>query len=118
MSINYQLIGKRVREHRCRQHLRQDTLAWDAEISVSYLSCIENGIKQASLGSIVRIAEALNVTVDCLLFGEVSYDEVYEFQELYAVLNGCGEIEQRIIMDAVLGTAVAMKRSLRANGIL
>jgi len=33
------------------------------------------------------------------------------------VLNGCGETEQAIIMDAVLGTAVAVKQSLRANGI-
>ena len=66
MSINYQLIGQRVREYRCGQNLRQDALAWDAEISVSYLSCIENGVKQASLGSIVRIASALNVSVESL----------------------------------------------------
>ena len=116
MSINYQLIGQRVREYRCRQHLRQDALAWDAEISVSYLSCIENGVKQASLGSIVRIAGALNVSVESLLFGDMAYEDD-DFQELYAVLNGCGEIEQAIIMDAVLGTAVAVKRSLRTNGI-
>ena len=118
MSIDYQLIGRRVREYRCRQHLRQDALAWDAELSVSYLSLIENGVKQASLGSIVRIAGALNVSVDTLLFGELSRDEDSEFQELYAVLNGCGEIEQRIIMDAVLGTATAVKRSLRARRFL
>lgn len=118
MSINYELIGKRVKEHRSRQKLRQEALAWDAEISVSYLSCIENGIKQASLGSIVRIAGALGVTVDCLLFGELDYGGDDDFQELYAILNGCEEIEQRVIMDAVLGTATAVKRSLRTNGVL
>ena len=116
MSIDYQLIGQRVREYRCRQHLRQDALAWDAEISVSYLSCIENGVKQASLGSIVRIAEALNVSIERLLFGEIVYEDDV-FQELYTVLNGCGETEQAIIMDSMLGTAVAVKRSLRTNGI-
>ena len=116
MSINYQLIGQRVREHRCRQHLRQEALAWEAEISVSYLSCIENGVKQASLGSIVRIAAALNVTVESLLFGARAY--VDEFHELYAVLNGCEEVERKIIVDTVMGTAVALKKSLRANGLL
>jgi len=117
MSINYQLIGQRVREHRCKQHLRQEALAWEAEISVSYLSCIENGVKQASLGSIVRIAAALNVTVESLLFGDRVHKDG-EFHELHAVLNGCEEIERTIIMDAVFGMAVTLKKSLRSSGLL
>lgn len=118
MSINYQLIGHRIREYRCRQNLRQDTVAWDAEISVSYLSCIENGMKQASLKSLARIADALNTSLETLLFGEISFYKEDELQELTAILKECGEIEQNIIMDAVLNTAAAIKRSLRTSGLL
>ena len=118
MSINYQLIGHRVREYRCRQQLRQETVAWDAEISVSYLSCIENGIKQASLSSFSRIADALNVPLETLLFGTMSYSEEDAFQNLFAIIYDCGEIEHRIIIDTVLSTATAIKRGLRTSGLL
>jgi Uncharacterized protein conserved in bacteria len=118
MSINYQLIGNRVREHRCRQRLKQEALAWDAEISISYLSGIENGNKQASLLAFSRIADALNVSLEMLLFGEISDCEEDAFQELYAIIYDCGEIEQNIIMDAVLSTATAVKRGLRSSGLL
>ena len=117
MSINYQLIGQRIREYRGQQQLRQDALAWDAEISASYLSSIENGVKQASLNSIIRIAGALNVSVEYLLFGDIIHED-NDIKKLYAVLNGSGEIERRIIMDTVLSTAMAIKKSLRISGLL
>ena len=118
MLIDYNLIGRRVREYRCRQNLRQDDLAWDAEISVPYLSCIENGAKQASLGTFSRIAEALNITLYYLLFGDLTFGEDNEFHQLSELLNDCGEVERKIIMDILLGTAVAAKRSLRESEVL
>ena len=118
MTINFQLIGQRVKEYRCRQNLKQDELAWDANLSAPYLSCIENGVKQASLGSLVRIADALNVTIDYLLFGDISQGEDNNFRRLSAIISDCDEAERRIIMDAVTGTAEAVKRSLRENEVL
>jgi len=117
MSIDFKNIGQRVKNYRRRRHLRQDELAWDAELSVSYLSCIENGVKQASLSALVRIAEALNVTVDSLIYGEADFGADYMIQELYAVLKGCDVFEQKIIMDVMLGTAVAVKNSLRSSRV-
>jgi transcriptional regulator with XRE-family HTH domain len=113
MSINFNLIGQRIREYRCALRLRQEELAWEAELSVPYLSGIETGAKQASLRTIIRLANALNVTVDYLLFGAMSRDETDKFQELSGVLNGCDETEFCIIMDTVIGTAAALKRSFR-----
>ena len=117
MSINYQQIGKRIKECRCQKNLKQDALAWNAEISTSYLSCIENGAKKASLGSIIRIAKALNVSVEYLLFGETTHEDG-AYRKLQAILYDCGQTEHDIIMDSVLGTAIAIKRSLRVNGLL
>jgi len=114
MSINYQLIGQRIKDCRSQQHLKQDALAWNAEISSSYLSCIENGAKKASLGSLVRIAKALNVSVEFILFGEKVYEDD-SCRKLHAVLYDCGKIEKTIIMDTVLGAAMAVKRSMRTN---
>jgi len=114
MTINYQLIGQRIKKCRNEQHIKQDDLAWNAEISASYLSSVENGKGKISLGAITRIANALNVSVDFLLFGDrVHVDNPY--QKLHAIFHDCSETEQQIIMDTILGTAIATKRSLRAN---
>jgi transcriptional regulator with XRE-family HTH domain len=115
MSINFNLIGQRVKEYRCGQRLRQEELAWEAELSVPYLSGIENGAKQASLKAITRIANALNVTVEHLLFGEIPCADNDEFQALSAILNGCEETERSIILHTIIGTAAALKRSLREH---
>ena len=116
MQIDYVLVGKRVREHRIYKQLRQETLAWNAEMSTSYLSSIENGKKEASLRSLERIASALGISIEYLLFGENNYDENNYFPELYAILNGCNNIDRRIIVDVLIGTATAVKHSLRING--
>ena len=114
MSINYQIIGKRIKECRYEQHIKQETLAWNAEISAVYLSRVENGKNKVSLGTIARIAEALNVSVEYLLFGDKVYVE-YPYRKLHTVFHDCSDNEQKIIMDAILGAAIAIKRSLRVN---
>jgi len=118
MSIDYRLIGQRIKEQRKRQNIRQDALAWDSELSATYLSCIENGVKKASLNSLVRIAGALKVSVDFLLFGEKGYIEGVILPELYALLNECEEIEKKFIIDVLLSTATAVKHGLRINGVI
>ena len=65
--LNYERIGKRVQQLRKMKKLSQADLAELTEMSVSYISHIETAIKKASLESIVRIANALGVTVDQLL---------------------------------------------------
>ena len=67
--LNYERIGKRVQQLRKMKKLSQADLAELTEMSVSYISHIETAIKKASLESIVRIANALGVTVDQLLNG-------------------------------------------------
>ena len=116
MLINYDLIGERVKEHRLKQHRRQDSLAWEVEISTSYLSCIENGKKEASLCVFERLAVALKLSLQYLLFGEHNYDENNYIPELVAILNGCTKTEYRIIIDSIVGTAKAVKHSLHING--
>ncbi|MDR1542772.1 MAG: helix-turn-helix domain-containing protein [Clostridiales bacterium] len=67
MPISSQEIGQRVLELRLDRRLTQEGLAFDAEISVPHVSCIENGARKASLGVLVKIANALCVDVTTLL---------------------------------------------------
>jgi transcriptional regulator with XRE-family HTH domain len=82
------------------------------QLSVPYISRIENGAKRASLSSLIKIAAALEVTMDSLLLDVIPYDGV-DFRELSALLNDCGNTERKMIMDTILGTAESLKQGLR-----
>ena len=71
MSINYQIIGKRIREIRKREKISQEKLAERSELSTQYISQIETAARRASLTSLVNIAGALNVGIEELLYGNI-----------------------------------------------
>lgn len=60
-------IGSRVRKIRTTKKLSQEDLAGMTEIDRSYISEIENGLKNPSVTVLYRIAEALGVKVADLL---------------------------------------------------
>lgn len=111
MSLNYKLIGRRVKEARRQKQISQAELAERIDTSVSYISHIETGKKKASLESLVRIANVLESTVDYMLNGNQTYD-VLEYQtDLVRLVEGCSSYEKRIIYEI----ASATKRSLHDN---
>jgi len=68
MTVNYKLIGKRIKEIRCQNHMTQAELAEKADISDNYISRIERGVKKASLGALIKIARAFDTPLDSLVF--------------------------------------------------
>jgi len=68
MDLNYEVIGKRIKELRQKKHLTQEKLAEMCNLSASYISYIESAKKKrASLESLVKLANNLGVTVDTFL---------------------------------------------------
>ncbi len=64
MFINYQLLGKRIKEVRRARGISQEVLAERSELSAQYVSQIETAVRQASLRSLVNIANVLEVSVE------------------------------------------------------
>ena len=114
MALNYERIGKRVQQLRKMKKLSQADLAELTEMSVSYISHIETGIKKASLESIVRISNALGVTVDQLLSGNQTSDPDAYKSELHEIISDCNGYERGVIHDV----AAAVKRSMRDHADL
>lgn len=110
MGLNYERIGKIIKVVRMEQGLSQADLAEYTDLSVPYISHIETGRSKASLETIVNIADALNVTVDRLLCGNMQNggDYVPELRELF---SDCSTYEKSVIFD----TANSVKKSLRMN---
>lgn len=66
--MKYYDIGQRIRHYRKACGLSQESLADKADISVTHMSHIETGNTKLSLPVFVKIAEALDVQTDALLY--------------------------------------------------
>ncbi len=109
MDLNYEKMGKIIKKVRISRGLSQADLAEYTDLSVPYISHIETGRSKASLETIVKIANILNVTVDRLLCGNLeSTDYAPELRELF---SDCNSYEKTMIFDM----ASELKKSLRKN---
>lgn len=70
----YKFLGVRVRAERKKLGLTQEELAEKAGITGNFLGHIERGTKKASLETVRKLADALEMPVD-RLFSEVEYKE-------------------------------------------
>ena len=111
MVIDYKAIGLRIKKIRKRVNMSQEQLANKADLSVHFISNIENGLRKMSLETLTGIANALSVTPDDLLCDNLVYAfHVYnkEAQELFA---DCSCEESRFLVEGLAG----LKRGMRKN---
>jgi len=112
MSLNFKLIGRRVKETRTWKRMSQAELAEHINRSVPYISHIETATKHPSLITLVLIANALDVTVDTLLNGNQKRDSSEYHLELIRLISDCDSDERRFIYRM----ASAAKDYLRDDG--
>lgn len=67
MELDYRAIGKRIKIARIKSDMNQEKLAELVGVSPTHMSNIETGTTRVSLQTIVRLANALSVSVDDLL---------------------------------------------------
>lgn len=70
-ELDYQAIGKRVKNARLRSQLTQEELAEKAGLSVTHMSNIETGHSKLSLPMAVALANTLHVSVNEFLCDNV-----------------------------------------------
>ena len=80
-------LGKKLRQIRQEKGYTQQTLAEKAGIGNVYLGEIERGLKMPSLNSFIRIIEALDVSADSILRGDLTSGKEYIFDEITQKLN-------------------------------
>ncbi len=62
--IDYKAIGLRIKFLRLKRSMTQEKLAALADLSLQHMSNVETGNTKASLPTLIKIANALSVTVD------------------------------------------------------
>lgn len=99
--MDYKALGQRIKRMRKARKLSQEQLAEYAEISTVHMSHIETGKTKLSLPVIVKIADALDVRVDALLYDTPREGASIAVDEIAAVLSDCSAAQARIIADIV-----------------
>jgi transcriptional regulator with XRE-family HTH domain len=69
-------LGKAIKLCRTQKNMKQSDLADSAQISVSYLSLIEQGKRDPNFSTVQQIAVALNVPVSILAFLAAEQGEI------------------------------------------
>jgi len=80
--VDYKTLGKNIRKYRHLKGLRQEDLAEMCDCTNSHIGQIENARGVPSLEMTVRIANALDVTVDQLLSTSYSSPEKVFLKEV------------------------------------
>ena len=61
------MLGKNIKKYRREKGMSQETLAEKINLSVNYIGMLERSEKLPSLTTLIKIANALDVTTDILL---------------------------------------------------
>lgn len=110
-ELDYCAIGLRIKAARVEQHLSQETLAEKADLSLSHMSNIENGNSKVGLPALVSIANALNTTVDALLYDNIRTYDNYIESEIRTLLMDCTPTEKRILTESMRHTKYDILRA-------
>lgn len=66
-KINYELLGRKIKQLRISAGITQEALAEMVSCNTSHISNIENNYTKASLNVLLAIANSLNTSIDYLL---------------------------------------------------
>lgn len=102
-------IGKRVRRRREELGFTREQLAEQCELSVRFFAEIESGRKNMTTKSLFKVARALNLSADYILFGEEAEAEKTNLEKMLGELSK----EDRDIAEDILKNFVIAVKNKR-----
>ncbi len=98
MSIDY--LGSRIKQERQAKGLTQEQLAERADISLNFMSLIENG-KNMSVQTLVAISNALGVSVDYLLGDIIDLQNDQIMRQIVRSLEPLSDAEKLYFLNTI-----------------
>lgn len=114
VEIDYNGIGKRIKNRRNQLGCSQEQLAFECNLSVPYISQIENGRKSVSLNALLQIADAMDCTLDWLVFGDSALCSDFRSDEITIPVDNCTDEEKQYLRD-LLNMNIRMMKSHRSS---
>lgn len=82
MSVDYKLIGSRIKAKRKAAGKTQEQLAEKLSVTVGYVSQLERGVTKISLDTLSEICAALNCDMSFFITGTATEESTYLQDEL------------------------------------
>lgn len=99
MSIDYKLIGERIRKARKEKGITQEKLSEELDVTVAFISRLERGTATIKLKRLAQLCDILEVPIEHIITGTTVNAENYLDKELYEVLIQCTPAKQRLIYN-------------------
>ena len=97
-ELDFEYIGKRIRDIRISKGITQEYVANHADVNVSHISNIENNRVKVSLTTLVNTCNALEVTVDYVLNAEYLDSSAPLDQCILSALHKCdNKTKERVL---------------------
>ncbi len=104
MSLDYKVIGRRIKEIRIEKGWTQAKLAEKSGVEPSYISHIERGATKLSLPTLISIANALDATLDDVIYTNLSKSTHISIGMIENLLSDCTPEEIASIAEVVKTT--------------
>ncbi len=99
-ELDYTALGIRIRQARKERHVTQEQLGELCELSTAHIGHIERGTRIPSIDTLFRIAQALDVSMDYLIFDSIAPDENL-FTTINSILQGKDKRKVKTFMTIV-----------------
>lgn len=101
MTINWALIGKRIRSKRLQYNLTQEQLAEYANTSNIYICKIENGTANPTLEMLLKLCAALDCSISYIIEGNDIHIYDGNAGDVSKLLDGCSPYLVKLVSRIV-----------------
>lgn len=109
--MDYYAIGQRIRMYRKACNLSQEQLSEVVDISITHMSHIETGNTKLNLPVIKKIADALEVHIDDLIYEKEKQSKIDISEDIITVLNTCSKKQLCIILELIVFTKKVLEKN-------
>ncbi len=89
MSLDYSIIGERLKDARIKKGFTQEQLAEKIDVSVAFLSRVERGDTKINLSKLCQTCELLDINVGYILHGISINSTNYLNNDFQTLLKNC-----------------------------
>ena len=101
MSIDFKLIGSRIKSTRKKAGRTQEWLAEQIDVSVGYISQIERGITKINLETLGEICTVLNGDIAYIVSGTAKKQAEYLHNEITEKFSHLSERDKKIVINLI-----------------
>lgn len=109
--MDYVLLGQKIRAARMSAGLSQEQLAEIVGLTSQHISHTEVASTKISLPSLIKIANALNTSIDRLLSDSIHDSKAYLMDDVEMIFSDCDPDEIYVMLEA----ASAVKKAIRVR---